>query len=106
MTICDDDDGILQCGKYRQYRHNRQGEDWIMKNVQISHELFLALIHYHLMENEDLEKEIRKGLEDKMEAMVRRQIYTDSKTAATAEQKEKARKEYLDRKGVKEEFRW
>lgn len=106
MTIYDDDDGILQCRKYRQYRHYRHQKDIIMKNVQIPYDLFLALIQFHLMDNMDAEDQIREGLEDKMDAMVRRQLYTDSKTAPTEEQKEKARQEYLDRAGVKAEFRW
>ncbi len=35
-----------------------------------------------------------------------RELYTKYKTAPTEEEKEKARKEYLDRRGVPESFRW
>lgn len=76
------------------------------ENVKLPYELLWALIQYHLIGNEDVEVEIKRGLEDKMEAMVKRQLYTNSKTAPTEEQKEKARQEYLDRKGVADEFRW
>ena len=77
-----------------------------LKNVQISEELFFALLKYHLVEIEDVLPEIKKGLENKLEAMVRRDLYTKYKTAPTEEEKEKARKEYLDRRGVPESFRW
>ena len=39
-------------------------------------------------------------------AMVMRELYTKYKTAPTEGEKEKARKEYLDRRGVPESFRW
>ena len=77
-----------------------------LKNVQISEELFVALLKYHLVEIDDVMPEIKEGLEDKLEAMVRRDLYTKYKTALTEEEKEKARKEYLDRRGVPESFRW
>ena len=74
--------------------------------MQISEELFIALLKYHLVEIDDVLPEIKKGLEEKLEAMVRRDLYTKYKTAPTEEEKEKARKEYLDRRGVPESFRW
>ena len=66
-----------------------------MKNVQISEELFFALLKYHLLEMDDVLPEIKKGLEEKLEAMVRRDLYTKYKTAPTEEEREKARQEYL-----------
>ena len=74
--------------------------------MQISEELFIALLKYHLVEIDNVLPEIKKGLEEKLEAMVRRDLYTKYKTAPTEEEKEKARKEYLDRRGVPESFRW
>ena len=74
--------------------------------MQISEELFIALLKYHLVERDDVLSEIKNGLEEKLEAMVRRDLYTKYKTAPTEEEKEKARKEYLDRRGVPESFRW
>ena len=56
-----------------------------MKNVQISQELFVALLHYHLSGENEYEEVIEQGLE---------------------EQREQARQEYLDRRGVPESFRW
>lgn len=77
-----------------------------MKNVQISQELFLALVKYFLLEQEEFLPKIQKGLEQKLDALVMRELYTKYKVALTEEEKEKARKEYLDRRGVSESFRW
>ena len=77
-----------------------------MKNVQISKELFLALLHYHLDGEDEYADEIVQGLEQKLEAMLRRDLYAQYKTAPTEEQRERARQEYLDRRGVPESFRW
>ncbi len=49
--------------------------------MQISEELFIALLKYHLVEIDDVLPEIKKGLEEKLEAMVRRDLYTKYKTA-------------------------
>lgn len=77
-----------------------------LKNVQISEELFFALLKYHLVEIDEVLPEIKKGLENKLEAMVRRDLYTKYKTALTEEEREKARQEYLDKVGVHRDFRW
>ena len=77
-----------------------------MKNVQIPYELFFQLMKYHLMEDESCEVDIRRGLEKKLDALVMHELYTKSKMAVTEEEREKARKEYLDRLGVPESFRW
>lgn len=70
-----------------------------MKQVQISKELFYSLLAYHLMDMEEYLPEIEKRLEEKLEAMVKHQLYTSYKTAPTEEEREKARKEYLDKSG-------
>ena len=77
-----------------------------MKQVQIPQELFVQLIHYHLMEDDSHEDEIRIGLEKKLVAMVLRELYGKSKTALTEEERKKARKEYLDKRGIPDSFRW
>ena len=41
-----------------------------MKQVQIPQELFVQLIHYHLMEDDSHVDEIRMGLEKKLDAVV------------------------------------
>lgn len=77
-----------------------------MKNVQIPYELFFQLMKYHLMEDESCEGDIRRGLEKKLDALVMHELYTKSKMAVTEEEREKARKEYLDRRGVPNSFQW
>ena len=48
----------------------------------------------------------KKELEKKLDRMVMRDLYGKFKTALTEEERERARKEYLDRRGVPESFRW
>ena len=80
---------------------------WIeMKNMQISQELFFLLVRYFLIGQEEAEPEIVKALEKKMDALVMRELYTQYKTAPTEEEKEMARREYLDKRGVPDSFRW
>ena len=77
-----------------------------MKNVQISKELFLALLHYHLDGEDEYADEIVQGLEQKLDAMLNRQLYSRYKTAPNEEEREQARQEYLDRRGVPQSYRW
>ena len=81
---------------------------WIagLKKVQISEELFFALLKYHLVEMDDVLPEIKKGLEEKLEAMVKHDLYTKYKTSPTEEEREKARLEYLEKVGMQRRFRW
>ncbi len=74
------------------------------KSVQIPYELFFQLLQYFLMDNYDGEEIIRLGLEKKLDAMVNREVYSKSKTAPTEEEREKFRQEYLDRRGIPENF--
>lgn len=77
-----------------------------MKNIQISEGLFLALVKYHLLDMDECQNEIQKGLEQKIDAMVRHQLYTAYKTAPTEGEREKARQDYLDKVGMHRDFRW
>ena len=77
-----------------------------MKNVQIPYELFVDLVLYHLNDEEDFQDDIRRGLSQKLDAMLNRQLYSQYKTAPTEEQREQARQEYLDRRGVPQSYRW
>ncbi len=76
-----------------------------MKTVQIPYDLFLDLAMYHLRGEDDYEEEIRQGLEQKLDAMLNRQLYSRYKTAPTKEEREQARQEYLDRRGVPQSYR-
>ena len=77
-----------------------------MSKVQISQELFLALVKYHLLEMNEVEEQIKKELKEKLDAMAKRQIYSRYKTALTEEDRMKAREEYLDLVGMSQSFRW
>ena len=63
-----------------------------MKTVQIPYDLFLDLAMYHLRGEDDYEEEIRQGLEQKLDAMLNRQLYFRYKTAPTEEEREQARR--------------
>ena len=78
----------------------------ILKMVQIPESLFVALMKFHVLGIEDVLPEVQKGLEQKYEAMMRRELYTKSKTAETEAEREEARKAYLDRVGMHRDFRW
>ena len=115
VTICDGYDGILGIGYGIENIviivmtvTDDDGKDGLMglKNVQISEELFVALLKYHLVEIDDVLPQIKKGLEEKLEAMVKRDLYTKYKTAPTEEEREKARQEYLEKVGMHRSFRW
>ena len=84
---------------------NRRRKDKKIKNVQIPYELFMLLLRYHLVEDDTCLEEIRQGLEKKLDSLVQHELYGKFKTAPTQEEREKARQEYLDRRGVPDSFR-
>lgn len=77
-----------------------------MKSVQISMDLFRKLLLYHVGLDDSGAEEIRKELEKKLDAMVQHELYAKYKTAPTEEERERARLEYLDRRGKTDSFRW
>ena len=83
-----------------------------MANIQIPESLFYDILRYYLIASEgeeipeELDRQVFNGLSDKVQKIVDRELYTIYKTAPTEEEKEKARQEYLDRKGIPESFRW
>lgn len=78
------------------------------KTVQISTTLLYDLCQYFLEGQRDQETEdaIMAALNDKLDAIVRHWLYTQSKTAATPEAREAARQEYLDEIGMRQSHRW
>ena len=85
---------------------NRRRKGEKMKNVQIPYELFMLLIRHYLVEDDTCLDEIRQGLEQKLDSLVRHELYAKYKTAPTQEEREKARQEYLEKRGVSDNFRW
>lgn len=78
------------------------------KNVQISQELFFELVRYFYVEehSNELYESITKSIEQKIDSIVKHELYTQSKIAKTEEEREIARKQYLDKIGMRESFRY
>ena len=77
--------------------------------VSIPRELYNKMALYFLDEEyrtPEIEAQIEKGICDKLDREIDRELYTKYKSAPTPEQREQARKEYLDRKGIHKDFRW
>ena len=47
-----------------------------MKKYRLNYELFRKLIFYHLGSDDQYEEDIRNGLEEKLDALVRHELYT------------------------------
>ena len=75
-----------------------------MKKVQIDFDLFRDLISYFLVNDESKEENIKKALKDKLDALERRELYSQYKNSK-GEEREENRKKYLDSKGILEDFR-
>lgn len=72
--------------------------------VQIPESLFVELMKYHVFGLEEALPEIKIGLEQKNEVMMRRELYTKLKTDKTQAEREEARKKYLDKVGIYGDF--
>lgn len=66
----------------------------------------MLLLRFHLVDDGSCEASIKQGLEQKLDKMLLHDLYEKSKTAQTEDEREQARREYLDRRGVSEKFRW
>lgn len=75
------------------------------KNIMISEELFLKIVKHHVFGLSGFEADIEKGLNEKLNTIEKRNLYTQSKTAATEEERERNRIKYLDAVGMRESFR-
>ena len=77
------------------------------KNVQIESRLFFELYEYFCKGNDAIDLEyVKSALNVKYERIMEHTLYSMSKNQdLTEEQREYFRKEYLDKKGIPEEFR-
>lgn len=70
-----------------------------MSQVQIPTDLFRKLCTYFATDgtgkSEELEREIRRELLDKVNRIIERRLYTTYQRAATPDEKDKALREYL-----------
>lgn len=79
-----------------------------MNRIQITEDLFVMLVKYHLCDLRDPEQEnaIKTALKDKLDALVKHNLYTTFKTAKTPQEREAARQKYLEGIGLHKDWRW
>lgn len=80
------------------------------KQVQIDFELFCDILDYFEVGgkwqgSEFLADEIRKGLNDKVNKIIARELFSRYKRTPTGVERETARQEYLNHRGVFDDFR-
>ncbi|MDO4491939.1 MAG: hypothetical protein Q4B85_12815 [Lachnospiraceae bacterium] len=75
-----------------------------MGKILISEELFSMLVKYHCFGYVEDERIIKRQLEEKMEAIDRRILYSKYKTAKDPDVQETARREYLEKKRLQNNF--
>lgn len=79
------------------------------KTVQIPTGTFVNLVKFFLagIHDEEIEKEISDSLENKLDAIAKRELYSKYKNhSLTDDERKKARIEYLNKIGIPESFRW
>ena len=77
------------------------------EKVQIDKALYNEILQYFGGDKTpDRERRIRAGIDADIDARIRREYFTQYKTAPSAEQRTEARKKYLDMAGIPESFRW
>ena len=85
-----------------------------MKKIQITQDLFVKILKYFYSEEFELDddelcelyRDIKKDIDQKLDAISKRNYYTEYKTADTDEAKEQARQKYLDAVGMHKDFRY
>ena len=88
-----------------QYQHQQSKP----KTVQVSEELFMDLCRVILGGTDDPEIVSRasKGLQDKLDRIVAHKLYeTMHDTSKSPQERETARQDYLDSRGIPSSFRW
>lgn len=74
-----------------------------MANVQIPADLFKELYEF-VCENAP-NSDLMRQMNDKLDRLIERELFTKYKRAATTAERERYRNEYLDRRGVPNSFR-
>ena len=79
-------------------------------NIQIPVKLMADLINYFYPDSDSeypsgaLADSIRRQIEDKMQKITNRALFSEYKTATTADQRESARRAYLKERGFTDSF--
>lgn len=78
------------------------------KQIQISEKLFLELLEYVCDDKPTYaaQQNILRQFQNKIKRMVEHDLYSTYKTCKNEEEREQARIQYLDSKGIPESFRW
>ena len=79
------------------------------KNVQIDFDLFVDLFVYAVRhaDDEDIQfNRLRIGVKNKLDSMMRHELYSQYKSGSTVEERAAARQQYLDAIGLLDSFRW
>ncbi len=78
-----------------------------MGEIKITDELFIALVKFFLAGDDTLYDQCRDGIRDKFERALNRDLYSKMHDANLSDaERERARAEYLDRRGIPHDFRW
>lgn len=76
-------------------------------NLTLTYPQFIELMMF-CMDNEGVPEldQLHRILDEKLNKLVEHELYTKYKTAPTGEERERARQEFLDKKGIHQDFRW
>lgn len=76
--------------------------------IDMDYDTFKRIIWWTVDHQNDAPEiaELYRILSHKLDKMIDHDLYTKTKTAPTPEEREQARQQYLDRKGIPEAFRW
>ena len=66
----------------------------------------LAFIYDEVNRTPQNQQHLMNEFQRKIDKMIEHDLYTTWKTCKNDEEREKARQEYLDRKGIPKDFRW
>lgn len=81
----------------------------VNEEIKIPRKLFVDLINYFYPDDEYISQdvladEIRHQIEDKIQKITNRVLFTKYKTAASSAERERFRREYLAERGISEAF--
>ena len=78
------------------------------KSVKIDLQTFIKLMRYFTLDEhtEELYEEIKRDIDSKTDKLYRHELYSQSKTAESKQERETARKKYLDEIGMRDSFRY
>lgn len=78
------------------------------KTVKIDLQTFIKLIRYFTLDDHsnELYEEIKRDIDSKADKLYRHELYSQSKTADSEQEREQARQKYLDEIGMRDSFRY